>query len=311
MKRIVIILLVAVLMLSLAACGGGSSSNTTTGGSNDTPTTTPEKAAMTKEEMLEEAITVKSVKELNSIIVSTYGATSSYPYPQSYYELEIYALHKLNEQNPLTFAQEHLNKIYEIVGYVNSITSEYFVMNVSPDGGANTDLNMRIYPANQEEMLTIKTGDKVTIIGELITDAMIAKTGFPFYFHSAYIIAIGEKSLGIQTISGTILYVTKNPNYSNVLEALLIALRIERYYPEFLIQVEVPTDNDKYIWYNIYLSEEVANELQKNDKITVTGEAVPPPTIDANGKVINYAPLDRKYVALYYIIEPEVIEKHD
>ena len=97
-------------------------------------------------------------------------------------------MHTLNEQNPLVFVQEYLDKIYIISGYVASINSEYFVLNIAPDGGANLDMNIRIYPADKDELLIIVKNDLVIIAGELITDEMIAKTGYSFYFSSAYIV---------------------------------------------------------------------------------------------------------------------------
>jgi len=299
MKKIITILLTAALMLSLAACGGRNNSNTPTNSDNDTTTTTPEITAMTKEEMLETAIAIEDIKEFRDIISAT-ATTSGYPYPKSTYRLGIYALHKLNEQNPVRFAQEYLNNIYKITGYVASINPEYFVLNIAPDGGANLDMNIYIYPTDKDDLLTITKNDLVTIVGELIMDEMIAKTGFSFYFNSAYIVGKADDSLGTQTITGTIFSIIKTPSYSDV----VVALGIERIDQKYLVVVVAPTDNDKYIWYNIYLLEEYASGLKNGDEITVTGEVVPPPTTDVSGKIINYAPLDRKYSAAFYIVDP-------
>ena len=182
MKKLLALVLAAALALSLVACGGGSGAGDTntpsTGNGDTTSTDTPSgggedstQAAdnMTKEEMLEQAVAISEIDEFKEIIDAT-KESSGYPYYKSGYELEIYSIHELYEQNPITFKSTYLDKPYYITGYISKISEKYIRLNISEDGGTNSDMNMTVYIANTDELLDVKTGDLVTIIGILESD---------------------------------------------------------------------------------------------------------------------------------------------
>ena len=154
MKKLAAISLAAVLALSLTACGGGDSN----GGSSELP----EEAPMTEEEMLSEAVSIEDIDEINAIMKETPDYLFS-----SDAKLGIYALHTLYEQNPLVFAENYFNQPYCITGYVDEISSEGFDLEIEPDAGENMEFQISVISANPDELLEIKQGDLITIVGFL------------------------------------------------------------------------------------------------------------------------------------------------
>ena len=154
MKRLTALLLAAVLALSLAACGGGEAGEN----SNELP----EETTMTEEEMLAEAVSIEDIDEVNAIIDETPDYLFS-----SDAKLGIYALHTLYEQNPLVFAENYFNKPYCITGYVDDISDEGFDLEIEPDAGENMEFQISVNLVNQDELLEIKKGDLITIVGFL------------------------------------------------------------------------------------------------------------------------------------------------
>ena len=154
MKRLIALLLAAVLALSLAACGNGDSNR----GSSESP----EETTMTEEEMLAEAVSIEDIDEVKAIMEETPDYLFS-----SDAKLGIYALHKLYEQNPLVFAENYFDQPYCITGYVDEISSEGFDLEIEPDAGENLEFQISVIAANQDELLEIKQGDLITIVGFL------------------------------------------------------------------------------------------------------------------------------------------------
>lgn len=195
MKKLLALILAAALTLSLVACGGDSGAgetNTPSGGNGDATSTDTssgggednetEEPAMTKEEMLVQAVAISDIDEFKEIIDAT-KESSGYPYYKSGYELEIYSIHELYKQNPITFKKTYLDKPYYITGYIKSISEKYINLNIHEDGGVNSDMNMTVYIANTDELLDVKTGDLVTIIGILESDENVT-----LCINNAYII---------------------------------------------------------------------------------------------------------------------------
>lgn len=154
MKRLIALLLAAVLALSLAACGNGDSNR----GSSESP----EETTMTEEEMLSEAVSIEDIDEVNAIMDETPDYLFS-----SDAKLGIYALQMLYEQNPLVFAENYFNQPYCITGYVDEISSEGFDLEIEPDAGENMEFQISVISANPDELLEIKQGDLITIVGFL------------------------------------------------------------------------------------------------------------------------------------------------
>ena len=154
MKKLTAISLAAVLALSLAACGGGDNN----GGSSELP----EEAPMTEEEMLAEAVSIEDIDEVKAIMEETPDYLFS-----SDAKLGIYALHTLYEQNPLVFAENYFNQPYCITGYVDEISSEGFDLEIEPDAGENMEFQISVISADPDELLEIKQGDLITIVGFL------------------------------------------------------------------------------------------------------------------------------------------------
>ena len=152
MKRLIALLLAAALALSLAACGGG--------GADESSSELSEETTMTEEEMLAEAVSIEDIDEINAIINDTPDYLFS-----SDAKLGIYALHTLYEQNPLVFAENYFNKPYCISGYVDEISDEGFDLEIEPDAGENLEFQISVTLVNQDELLEIKKGDLITIVG--------------------------------------------------------------------------------------------------------------------------------------------------
>lgn len=116
---------------------------------------------MTKEEMEAEAKAISDIKEFSELIDSR-TAYSGYDY------VEVYAVKTKYGENPLVFVNEFANKPYYITGYVRNITSERFTLKIEDGNIANGDAQIDVYPAEQDELLTIKQGDLVTVLGIIV-----------------------------------------------------------------------------------------------------------------------------------------------
>lgn len=163
MKKLLALMLAAVLALSLVACGGGEKNTT-----------------KTKEEMEAEAVAISDIVEFSEIINSTSR------YSDSDYR-EIYAVKAKYEENPLVFASEYIDKVYYLSGYVGDISDDRFVLKVYPDNIANSDALMRVYPAEQDELLKIKKDELITIVGTLVEKENQNNDKY-ICFESAYIV---------------------------------------------------------------------------------------------------------------------------
>ena len=148
MKKLLALILAAALALSLVACGGGDNS-------------TPEETIMTKEEMEAEARAISDIEEFSKLIDSR----TSY---RDYNYVEVYAVNAKYNENPLVFVNEFANKPYYITGYVRDITSERFTLKIEDGNIADSDAQITVYPAEQDEILTIKQDDLVTVLGMIV-----------------------------------------------------------------------------------------------------------------------------------------------
>ena len=147
MKKTISLLLALVMCLSLCACGGGNSDTPDT--SNTAETTAPEVKTMTKEEMLEQAVTVDKTTIQNDTIENIVKAKSMY-----------------------------CNAVLLLEGNVSEIKQDHIVF-------GNSDFSIDVY-LPEEDLINLRSGQKIVVVGQT-TDTIEETTAtFEGFSYSTY-----------------------------------------------------------------------------------------------------------------------------
>lgn len=155
MKKKLLVVLALMMCLSLCACGDATPSEETT------VKTQGETTVKTLEELKAEARYLSDIPELANWVKSR---KTSHFYGSSPY-LEICALYEKWEENPLIFKNTYIGEPYYVTGYVTSMTQEDMNIGVEKNAGSVFDVSIVVHLANKGDLLTVKKGEVVTVVG--------------------------------------------------------------------------------------------------------------------------------------------------